>query len=156
MSELQLFPGPRLVRKSWVYDREKGIGEWVSSDVTDRAFEYLFQELAVDSDVTLADVFGLVMDEPIMQAVFRQEFVAELCAEVRKGPVVKAGEPWEKIEFLELYQLWNHDTSTCTAWALCKSPIFLNMVISRTEEGIESSGAFPLPPCASCCTCRSA
>jgi hypothetical protein len=84
----------------------------VSTDVTDSAFEYLFQELAIDPDVTLADVFGLVNDNPIMQAVFRQEFVAELCVEVRKGPVAKEGEPWEKIEFLELFQLWNHDTST--------------------------------------------
>lgn len=112
MSELQLSAGPRLVRKSWVYDRDDGIGEWVSTDVTDCAFEYLFQELAIDSNVTLADVFGLVMDDPIMQAVFRQEFVAELCAEVRKGPVTKEGEPWQKIEFLELYQLWQCDTST--------------------------------------------
>jgi hypothetical protein len=114
MSELQLFPGPRLVRKSWVYDDDKGVGEWVSTDVTDRAFEYLFQELASNPEVTLADVFRLVSDEPIMQAVFRQESVAELCAEVRKGPVSKEGERWQEIEFLELYQLWNHDTSTGT------------------------------------------
>lgn len=114
MSELQLTAGLRLVRKSWIYDEDKGIGEWVSTDVTDRAFEYLFQELVIDPDVTLADVFGLVMDDPILQAVFRQDFVAELCAEVRKGPVAKEGEPWQKIEYLELYQLWNHDTSTGT------------------------------------------
>ena len=46
MSELQLTAGPRLVRRSWIYDDQKDIGEWVSTDVTDRAFEYLFQELA--------------------------------------------------------------------------------------------------------------
>ena len=114
MDELQLFPDPRLVCNSWVYDRDEGIGEWASTNVTDRAVEYLFQELAIDPDVTLADVFALVTDEPIMQVVFRQEFVAELCEEVRKGPVVKEGEPWQKVEFLELYQLWNHDTSTGT------------------------------------------
>lgn len=112
MSELQLSAGPRLVRKSWVYNREDGTGEWVSNDVTDCAFVYLFQELEVDLDVTLADVFGLVMDDPIMRAVFRQEFVVELCAEVRKGPVAKEEEAWQKIEFLELYQIWQHDTST--------------------------------------------
>jgi len=114
MSELQLFPGPRLVRKSWVYDDDKSVGDWVSTDVTDRAFEYLFHELAVEPEVTLADVFRLVLDEPIMQAVFHQEFVAELCAEVRKGPVAKEEEAWQRIEFLELYQLWHHDTSTGT------------------------------------------
>jgi hypothetical protein len=64
--------------------------------------------------VTLADVFRLVMDEPIMQAVFRQDFVAELCAEVRKGPVTKAEDAWQRIEYLELYQLWHYDTSTAT------------------------------------------
>lgn len=112
MSELQLFPGPRLVRKAWVYDDDAGTGEWISTDVTDRAHEFLFQDVASDPDVTLADVFRLVMDAPIMQSVFRQEFVSELCAEVRKGPVAKAEEDWEQIEYLELYQLWNHDTST--------------------------------------------
>jgi hypothetical protein len=112
MAELQLFPGPRLVRKAWLYDRDAGTGEWMSTDVTDRAHEFLFQDVVTDPDVTLADVFRLVMDAPIMQSVFRQEFVSELCAEVRKGPVTKAKEDWERIEYLELYQQWNHDTST--------------------------------------------
>lgn len=112
MSELQLSAGPHLVRKSWAYKRDDGTGEWVTNDVTDNAFEYLFQELEIGPDVTLADVFGLVMDDPIMQAVFRQEFVVELCAEVRKGPVAKEEEAWQKIEFLELHQIWQHDTST--------------------------------------------
>lgn len=114
MSELQLTAGPRLVRRSWIYDDQNDIGKWVSTDVTDRAFEYLFQELDVGPDVTLADVFGLLMDEPIMQAVFRQDFVAELCAEVRKGPVAKEEQAWQKIEYLELYQRWQLDTSTGT------------------------------------------
>jgi hypothetical protein len=120
MSELQLSPGPRLLRRSWVYDDDKGVGECVSTDVTDHAFEYLFQELATDPDVTLADVFGLVMDDPIMQAVFRQEFVAELCTEVRKGPLVKQEESWQRIEFLELYQVWHYDTSTGTYDGACR------------------------------------
>lgn len=114
MSELQLFHGPRLVRKSWNYDADQGVGAWVSTDVTDRAFEYLFYDLVTDHEVTLADVFRLVLDQPIMQAVFRQEFVAELCAEVRKGPVAKEEEAWQRIEYLELYQLWHHDTATAT------------------------------------------
>lgn len=111
MSELQFFPGPRLVRKAWVYDDDAGTGEWISTDVTDRAHEFLFREVVSDPGVTLADVFRLVMDNPTMQSVFRQEFVSELCAEVRQGPVAKAEEAWEQIEYLELYQLWNQDTS---------------------------------------------
>lgn len=114
MPELQLLPGPRLVHKPWVYDDDKGIGEWVSTDVTERAHEYLFRDVETDPDFTLADLFRLVTDEPIMQAVFRQEFVAELCAEVRKGPVQKEEQLWERIEFLELYQTWNFDSSTNT------------------------------------------
>lgn len=114
MSELQLFPGPRLVRKAWVYDDDAGTGEWLSADVTDRAPEFLFQDVLTDPDVTLADVFRLVMDCPTMQTVFRQQFVAELCAEVRKGPVEQAEEARGKIDYLELYQLWNLDTSTGT------------------------------------------
>ena len=112
MSELQLFPGPRLVRKEWVYDDALGTGEYVTTDVTDRAHEYLFRDVTVDPDVTLTDVFKLVTDEPVMQAVFRQEFVAELCEEVRKGPVSKDEEHWQQLEFLELYQVWTHNTTT--------------------------------------------
>jgi hypothetical protein len=112
MPELQLFSGPRLVRKTWVYDDAKGTGEHLTTDVTARAHEYLFRDVTVAPDVTLADVFELVLDEPVMQAVFRQEFVAELCGEVRKGPVTKEEEHWQQLEFLELYQVWTQDTAT--------------------------------------------
>ena len=114
MSKLQLFPGPRLVSETWVYDDDAGTGDWISTDVTDRAHEFLFREVVADPDVTLADVLRLVTDAAVMQAVFRQDFVSELCAEVSKGPVEKDDEAWEKIEYLELYQVWNHNTSTHT------------------------------------------
>lgn len=120
MSELQLFPGPRLVRKAWVYDNALGTGEYVTTEVTDRSHEYLFREFTVDPDVTLADVFKLVMDEPVMQAVFRQEFVAELSEEVRKGPVSKDEEHWQQLEFLELYQVWTQDTATGEYGEVCR------------------------------------
>jgi len=57
-------------------------------------------------------VFGLVMDEPVMLAVYRQEFVNELCEEVRKGPVFKEEEHWQKLEYLELYQVWTRNSAT--------------------------------------------
>jgi len=113
MSELKLFPGPRLVRKSWVCN-DQGIGDWLSVDVTDRAHEYLFHDVEIDLDVTLADAFRLVTKEPIMQAAFRRDFVLELCAEVVKGPILIEQKAWERIEFLELYQTWNYDSSTST------------------------------------------
>ncbi len=163
MSELQLFPGPRLVRKSWVYDDDQGVGDWVSTNVTDRAFEYLFHELVTDPEVTLADVFGLVMDEPIMQAVFRQEFVVELCAEVRKGPVAKEEEAWQRIEYLELYQLWNFETATAIfeevgryhlhgVGVVQEADIFEHEHLAHTRG--ELSGQFSLHRCASCCICQ--
>lgn len=100
------------MRKAWVYDDALGTGEYVTTEVTDRSHEYLFREVTVDPDVTLAEVFKLVMDEPVMQAVFRQEFVAELSEEVRKGPLSKDEEHWQQLEFLELYQVWTQDTAT--------------------------------------------
>ena len=112
MSEIQLSPGPRLERKAWVYDDAQGTGEYVTTDITARAHEYLFRDVTVAPDVTLDDVFKLVMDEPVMQAVFRQEFVAELCEEVRKGPVSKEEEHWQKLEYLELYQVWTRNSAT--------------------------------------------
>jgi hypothetical protein len=110
MSTLKLVPGPQqpgpqLLLTSWE-DRN-----WVATDVTDRANEFLFQPVEVDPRITLADVFALVIDDPIMQQVFRQEFVQELCAEVRKGPRAAAQkEAWDEIEYLELYQVWNLNT----------------------------------------------
>lgn len=114
MSELQLFPGPRLVRKSWDYDDDIGAGEWISIDVTDRAHEYLFQDVEIDHEFTLADLFRLLIDKPIMQAVFRRNFDAELCAEVIKGPILAEEQAWERLEFLELYQSWSYDSSAST------------------------------------------
>lgn len=113
MTDLKLFPGPRLDRRHWSDDNDSGVGAWNTHDVTARANEYLFSDVAVDPAVTLADVFALVGPDPVMQMVFRQDFVKELCEEAKKGPVVRADEePWEKIEYLELYQAWSHDTAT--------------------------------------------
>lgn len=114
MHALKLLPGPCLLRNSWVYDDDKDSGEWISVDVTDRAHEYLFHDVETDPAVTLADLFPLVMNDPIMQAVFRQVFVSELCVEVGKGPVQAEELAWQRLEFLELYQTWNYDSSTST------------------------------------------
>ena len=111
MSDIKLFPGPRLERHEWVYDEARAAGEWKSEVVTDRAHEFLFRGVEVAPDVTLADIFALVAPNPVLMAVYRQEFVEELCTEYQKGPVAPTGEGWEKLEHLELYQVWALDTA---------------------------------------------
>lgn len=112
MSKFKLLPGPKLERHHWAYDETSATGEWQANDVTDRAVEFLFCNVELDPEITLADIFKLIRVNPMMQLVFRQEFVAELCAEAEKGPVSPRGEAWEQLEYLELYQVWSLDTST--------------------------------------------
>jgi hypothetical protein len=113
MNNLKLLPGPKLKRTVEVADSSNGVPAWETRDVTDRASEYLYRAIDIDPDVTLADVMGLLYEDPIMQAVFRRDFVAELCEEARRGPITKADEaPHERLECIELYQLWSLDTAS--------------------------------------------
>jgi hypothetical protein len=102
--ELTLHKGPRLV-----YKRPDRNDEPL--DVTDRAAEYLFTTIQLDSDATLGDVFGL-LDNPLMRTVFRREYVNEVLAEASLGPVVKNEPTHEKLEYIELNQIWNLDSAT--------------------------------------------
>lgn len=105
-------PGPHLMLKTWVYDENKNAGEWIFTDVTARAHEFLFHDVYIAFNVSIADVFGLVIDKPIMKAVFGNQLSAQLCEEVQKGKIQKDEEKsCDKIEFLELYQHWDHDIS---------------------------------------------
>jgi hypothetical protein len=118
MSEIKLFTGPRLERHEWVYDAANSSGEMKVENVTARAHEYVYRDIAVEPDVTLADIFALVAPNTILLAVFRQDFVEELCVEYKKGNKKPTGEPWEQLEYLELYQVWALDTATQTyQWA---------------------------------------
>ena len=87
--ELTLHKGPRLV-----YKRPDRNDEPL--DVTDRAAEYLFTTIQLDSDATLGDVFGL-LDNPVMRTVFRFECVNEILAEASLGPVVTDEPTHEKL-----------------------------------------------------------
>ena len=62
--------------------------------------------------MTLADIFALVGTNPVLRAVYCQEFVDELCDEASKGPVVSNDKPWERLEYLEIYQVWTLDSAT--------------------------------------------
>lgn len=80
-------------------------------DVTSGAAEYLFTTIRLDSDATLGDVLGL-LDNPVMRTVFRREYVNEILAEASLGPVVKDQSTHEKLEYIELNQIWNLDSET--------------------------------------------
>jgi hypothetical protein len=113
MSEYTLFPGPNLERKAWAYNDATKKGAWVTTSVTDCAAECLFKEVETDPQVTLADIFKLVANDPVMQVVFRQDFVQELCEEAEKGPQPPKNESADqRLEYLELYQRWNLNSST--------------------------------------------
>jgi len=112
MTELKLFPGPHLERRKWVADQASDTGQWKWQDVSEQAHEFLYRDVEVAPDVTLADIFALVGSNPILRAVYRQEFVDELCAEAAKGPAVPTDQLWERLEYLELYQVWTLDSAT--------------------------------------------
>jgi len=106
-----------LVAQRWVRDDDANSAEHVEQDVADRAHEYLFETIEMDSRVTLADVFRLLDRDPILRQVFRRDWAEELCAEARKGPTEPSSpDPaWhEGIEWLELYQEWSLDTGSGT------------------------------------------
>lgn len=81
-------------------------------DVTGQAHEFLYRDVEAEPEVTLADIFALVGPNPVSRAVYRQEFVDELCAEAAKGPAVTTDQPWERLECLELYQVRTLDSAT--------------------------------------------
>lgn len=112
MEKLYLLPGPRLLRTACTLASDSPGAQWSTRDVTKQANEYLFKPVEIGEGVTLTDIFGLLIDDPVMQLVFRQCFVTELCAEVVKGAIRKNEPSPEQIEYLELYQHWSFDSHT--------------------------------------------
>lgn len=112
MPDLTLLPGPLLQRKTWHYEDTKKGGHWQPDDVTERAHEFLFHDVAVDPQVTLADLLTLVRGNPILLAVLRQNFSAELCEHALLGPVAPNEPAHERLEYLELYRVWGRNSST--------------------------------------------
>lgn len=114
MRELILKPGPVLVARAWVYDDASAAGEMVDTAVTDRAHEYLFETVALEPDVCLQDIFGLLEQAPVLRQLLRRNFCEALLAEAKKGvaPEFTPGYAADGIEYLELYQRWNFNTHT--------------------------------------------
>ena len=115
MQDFVLRPGPVLSAQRWVRDGDDDKMERV--DVSDRAHEYLFETIELDSQMTLGDVFALLTKAPLLQQIFRRYWSEELCAEAQKGPLPPVSPDSalnERIEYLELYQQWAFDSGRKT------------------------------------------
>ena len=114
--ELFLKPGGRLERVDWVYDEEARKGEYVPTDITDTAAEYLMDTVSLDGGLYLRDIFALMERNPTMLLVFRRDWAAEYLAEYQKvlasAPAYTGEYDPDGIEYLELYHYWEKDSST--------------------------------------------
>ncbi|WOB76268.1 hypothetical protein [Achromobacter xylosoxidans] len=110
MMSLTLHAGPRLTRFTHIDDP----GPPGRVGVTEDAIGYLFEQVAVEPDVTLGDIFRLFDLCPRLHEVFRRNYSESLCEEARKGPLpqsTRGGSPEvTEIEYLELHRRWGLDT----------------------------------------------
>jgi hypothetical protein len=102
--EITLHHGPTLIHQR--PDRDDP-----AQDVTDRACEFLFAPMRLADDVTLLDIFKL-LDNPVLRTIFRCDYVNELLTEVTLGSLNTDEPPFERVEYIELNQLWYLDSSS--------------------------------------------
>lgn len=114
--ELFLKPGGRLERVDWVYDEEARKGEYVPTDITDQAVEYLMDTVSLEGELYLRDIFALMERNPAMLPVFRRDWAAEFLEEYKKvlpsAPAYKGEYDPDGIEYLELYHYWEKSSTT--------------------------------------------
>lgn len=114
MMNLTLHAGPRLARFPYMDEA----AEPGTIDVTENAIGYLFEQVTIQPNVTLADVLRLFDLCPKLHEAFRRHYSVSLCEEARKGqiPARASNEPSEvtDIEYLELYWRWGLDTNDNT------------------------------------------
>lgn len=130
MTLLELHAGPRLLRRRWESRLE---GESLT-DVTANAAQYLFEPTELKG-ATLADLFRLVELNPVLREVYHRDFIDEYLAEVAKGPLAADPEedPDERIEYLELYNQWELDTST-NVYDAATRPCFHGIGVERVKD----------------------
>ncbi len=128
MSQLTLHPGPRLLRVAYP-DRASPQDE----DVTDRAVEFLFDQLELGPDVRLRDLFGLFERCPALLPVYRRFYAQELCAEAALGPA--PDDEKTNLLYLELRQSWEYDSHTRTYAELRR---FLMLGVANPPEDDEN------------------
>lgn len=103
MPQVTLVPGPRLLREITLDD-----GKWRDEDITERAVEFLFDQLVLGADLRLRDLFGLFDRCPALEAVYRRCHAHELCAEATLGPV--PDDEKSDLRHLELNRFWEYDS----------------------------------------------
>ncbi|MDD5298820.1 MAG: hypothetical protein PHU46_18120 [Rhodocyclaceae bacterium] len=107
MHSLKFLPGPRLMVRWYP------MPDW--AEVSERAHQFLFEDIEMDAAATLADVFGLMRVCPPLRDVFGVNFAHELFAEAEKGPLpARDEERKDAIEYLELYSQWHFNSATKT------------------------------------------
>jgi hypothetical protein len=100
-----LVKGGKLIKTYWYYDDASEEGEYRVKEVTDQAIRLLFEEVELDDDVTLKDVFLLLNTElDLFDAV-----IGNWCKEFTQEALSAPGKPYdntkydpEMIEYLEL------------------------------------------------------
>ncbi len=103
MPQVTLLPGPRLLRELTLDD-----GTHQDEDVTERAVEFLFDQLLLGPDLRLRDLFGLFERCPALEPVYRRFYAHELCAEAALGPV--PDDEKSDLRYLELNRFWEYDS----------------------------------------------
>jgi hypothetical protein len=109
---LEFRKGGILIHHEWVYDDEKGKGQYVEKDITDNWFHRRDLPCKLGPGVTLNDVFLFVDREPeICDMIFVNSFAKALWQDWKKvfhqTRIMRPTDHYspDDIEFLELY--WN-------------------------------------------------
>lgn len=78
-------------------------------DVSHLAHQFLYDAVEL-GPICLQDIFGLLAKDPVLLEVYRRQFSKELLAYASLGPISMDVPPDDRIECLELYQMWEQDT----------------------------------------------
>lgn len=125
--EITLHHGPKLIHQRSDQDD-------LALDVTDRACEFLYAQMKLADDVTILDIFKL-LDNPVLRTIFRRDYVNELLTEAALGPLVTEVLPHERIEYLELNQIWSLDSSSSDFTSVGKFGVTGKGIVLREDVG---------------------
>lgn len=143
---IYLSSGGNLLQCIWSYDEDTEVGKWLSIDVSDKAEQYLFDDIEIGDNVTLADLFTLVEKSPVLKQVYRRSYINELAAHAQLGvnPNFTPGYSPDAIEYLELYQQWSFDSNSKTYRPL-HNLFFHGVGYQLKEDVLETDSNFGYP-----------
>jgi hypothetical protein len=105
---LILRPGSVLLRS---LDQSAQEGK-THEDITQRAVEFLFAPLELDTNVTVGDLFGLFAACPELLVVYRRFYAQAFCDYAAQGPL--SAEDGNALDRVEIYRAWEFDYKTDT------------------------------------------